>query len=228
MPPRLPLRSLPRSIDAACLLRRNPPVAPFSSTSRLKAQAPGAKKKTGTRQTQGPPKKGVKNLVLKKKARAIGHNPPHEGERKAFKNRIILSNTNAQEVPDLHDLSVENMADNATLGKVMAIPGPVVDSLRTLGAFKRNQGWSNYRRPACLVTEDSWNLGKIMEDLGSNSHGNGDSSSNSIRRVISGQRKSGKSVLLLQAMAMAILRKWVVINIPECKGPFNSQEISLT
>jgi small subunit ribosomal protein S29 len=79
-----------------------------------------------------------------------------------------------------------------------------------------------------LVTEDSWNLGKIMEDLGSNSHGNGDSSSNSIRRVISGQRKSGKSVLLLQAMAMAILRKWVVINIPECKGPFNSQEISLT
>jgi small subunit ribosomal protein S29 len=218
MPPRLPFRSLPYSIDVVCLSRRYPPFTPFSTTSQVLA-AP-AKKKPGTRQGQGPPKKGVRNLVLKKKSRAASHNPPHEGERKAFKSRIILSNTNAQEVSGLQELSVENIAEDATLGKVMAIPGPVVDSLRVLGAFKRVQGWSNYRRPACLVTEESWNLAKIIAELGNISHVDGRASSNSIRRIVNGQRKSGKSVLLLQAMAMAILKKWVVISIPECKFSF--------
>ena len=38
-----------------------------------------------------------------------------------------------------------------------------------------------------------------------------------LRLVLSGERISGKSTMLLQAMAFGLLNQWVVINIPE--GP---------
>jgi small subunit ribosomal protein S29 len=38
-----------------------------------------------------------------------------------------------------------------------------------------------------------------------------------VRRVIYGERGSGKSVLALQAKAMALLKGWIVVHIPEGK-----------
>ena len=43
------------------------------------------------------------------------------------------------------------------------------------------------------------------------------SSDKVVRQVLAGGRISGKSLLLLQAMSMAYLNRWVVINIPEGK-----------
>jgi small subunit ribosomal protein S29 len=212
MPKRLVLRHAPSPIDISLLLRRNPS-NPFSTTCIRSAG--------GQRTAQGP-RKGVKSLVISRKAPAVIQNPPHPGERKAFKNRIILSNTNAVEAPGLHTLSAENIANESTLGKVMAIPGPVVDSLRVLGAFKRSQGWSNYRRPACLMTAKSWELGRKIADITRNNLEN-EHPASSMRRVIHGPRKSGKSVLVLQAMTMAILNQWVVFNIPQCKSSLPSR-----
>lgn len=48
------------------------------------------------------------------------------------------------------------------------------------------------------------------------------------RRVLVGGKGSGKSVYLLQAMAMAFLNKWTVIHIPEGKHFKKPREIMLT
>lgn len=36
-----------------------------------------------------------------------------------------------------------------------------------------------------------------------------------IRRILTGERMSGKSTLLLQGLSMAFLRQWFVISLPE-------------
>ena len=43
-----------------------------------------------------------------------------------------------------------------------------------------------------------------------------------IRRLLSGEKWTGKSVLMLQAQAMAFLKGWVVITIPEGTTPIFS------
>jgi small subunit ribosomal protein S29 len=36
-----------------------------------------------------------------------------------------------------------------------------------------------------------------------------------LKQVITGERSTGKSLLLLQAMSMAYLNNWIVLNVPE-------------
>jgi small subunit ribosomal protein S29 len=95
-------------------------------------------------------------------------------------------------------------------GKMMGLSNEVIDMLRAVGGFKRVQGegyWGLFRRPAVLVTGHTVRLGKEIERV--------QREGGVSRRVVTGSRGSGKSVYLLQAMAMAWLRGWVVINIPE-------------
>jgi len=142
--------------------------------------------------------------------------PPAVGERKAARNRIVLSNINALEVPSMADLSTENMADAEQIGKVLGLEGPLLDQLREVKAFKRTQNWSMFRRPATLIREETVNLGQDFEDV-NDSIQDPKMGLRTIRQVITGPRSSGKSLLLLQAMSMAFLNKWVVINVPESK-----------
>jgi small subunit ribosomal protein S29 len=159
----------------------------------------------------GPPKKGERALRIKKKGAPVREaRPPAPGERKALRKRIILSNTNALDVPGLRDLNKESMVDEKAVGQVLGVPGETVDSLRAVEAFKVGQGWGFFRRPACLVRKETVALGGLMGDTGKFS-----AEGQTVRRVICGERGTGKSVLLLQAMAMAFLREWVVINFPE-------------
>jgi small subunit ribosomal protein S29 len=46
----------------------------------------------------------------------------------------------------------------------------------------------------------------------------------SLRRILSGERMSGKSTLLLQGLTMAFLRGWFVINLPEGKHTVSWRE----
>ena len=131
------------------------------------------------------------------------------GERKALRKRIVLSNTNALEVQGLNDITVESMTDDGLRGQVLGIPGPVVDQLRVVEAFKVAQGWPLFRRPAMLMRKDTLEMAKEMEDISAGTR------DKAIRRVLVGERGSGKTVTLLQAMTMAFLKGWVVINIPE-------------
>lgn len=133
--------------------------------------------------------------------------PPAPGERKAARKRIVLSNTNALEVPDMLEITPEALLDSENVGKVMALPGNVVDSLRAVQAFKTTQAWGMFRRPGMLIREDSVKLANILEK--------GEQQKSSQVFMIEGDRATGKSMMLLQAMAAAFAKRWIVLHIPE-------------
>ncbi|KAA6409102.1 MAG: mitochondrial ribosomal [Lasallia pustulata] len=176
-----------------------------ASATPTRGRSPqGAAPLRGKRTSYAPGRKRKKRDVSLTKGR-----PPAVGERKALRKRVVLSNVNALEVRDMQDLTAENMIDMRLRGQVIGIPGPVVDQLRALQAFKVSQGWALFRRPGMLVRRETVEYGRMIEDL------SGESAGKVVRRVLVGERGSGKSIMVLQAMAMALLKGWIVINIPD-------------
>jgi small subunit ribosomal protein S29 len=152
------------------------------------------------------PSRQSQSAKLKKGSRERPKLPP-VGERRAQRRRIVLSNTNALEVPDLQYWSTENMADPETAGKIMALDGPLLDQLRDSKAFKTTQNWSMFRRPATLVRSETIQVGQDMESV--NEH------AKTLRHLVTGEKASGKSIFALQTMCMAYMNKWIVLNVPE-------------
>lgn len=168
-------------------------------------------------------------MRIKKKAVPVrAGKPPAPGERKAMRKRIVLSNTNALEVAGLRDLTEEVIQelvnkkqdarleaalvrslrdDGSVVGTVVGLPGTTVDSLRASEAFKTTQGWEIFRRPALLIREEGALLSKKLV--------NAEAEKSVVRLVLDGERGTGKSLMLLHAMATAFIKKWVVLNIPE-------------
>ena len=158
-----------------------------------------------------PPKRGVKTtFTVRKKKRSIESKgrPPAPGERKALRKRIVLSNTNALEVAGMVNLTAESLVKEGLQGEVLGIPGAVVDQLRAVEAFKVSQGWGLFRRPGMLFRRETLEYGKLFNELT-------EKQNKTVRRIIVGERGSGKSMMLLQAMTMAFLKNWVVISLPE-------------
>ena len=107
----------------------------------------------------------------------------------------------------MEDFGVESLGHEQLRGKVLGIPGLLVDQLRAVDAFKPTQGWGLFRQPGMLVRKETVEYGKLLEELQNNGK--------SLRRVLVGDRGSGKSLMALQAMSIAFLKGWTVINIPE-------------
>lgn len=219
-------RCLSRASDPGILARRPtsqrpillPLLAAAFTTSAPQCALPPKKKPTPMKTEKNI--RGVKKTFTRKKdklQKTDRARRPAIGERKALRKRIVLSNTNALEVEGLRDLTPESLVDERLRGQVLGIPGPVVDQLRVVEAFKSSQGWPLFRRPAMLVRRETVDLGKEMETI--------ESEKKAVRRVLVGERGSGKTIMLLQAMTMAFMKGWVVINIPE--GTFNQPFISL-
>ena len=210
MPPSTCLRGFSQlSIDAGAL-RTRPQVAFFTTSAARSATAPKRKGMTAA------PKKGVKSLNTKKGKQAAAGDTgkrPAQGERKALRKRIVLSNNNALEVSSLKNLSKENVLSEQNEGKVMGLPEEeVVDALRAVDAFKATQGWGLFRRPAVLMRKEAIQVAKLLKEVEDSRTG---PQKKTIRRILSGERMSGKSTLLLQGLSMAFLRDWFVINLPE-------------
>ncbi|KAI0583129.1 DAP3 domain-containing protein [Pyrenophora tritici-repentis] len=209
MPPSICLRTLSQlSLDASAhgcsphvprLLRPQIGTACLSTSATRYAAV--VKKKGMT----AAPKKGIKSLNTKKGKSTPGGDAgkrPGQGERKALRKRIILSNDNALHVSSLQDLDKANVLSEKNEGKVMGLPQEhVVDALRAVDAFKPNQAWSLFRRPAVLMRREAIQLARL---------------------ILCGERASGKSTLLLQGLAMAFLRDWFVINLPEAQDLVNA------
>ena len=162
-----------------------------------------------------------------------------------MRKRIVLSNTNALEVTNLRDLNVEMVDDmvrirdeveefvlqgavvqkeggevvgkEPVVGKVVGLKGVTVDSLRAAEAFKTTQGWELFRRPALLVREESVGLSRQLVRA--------QEEKKALRLVIDGEKGTGKSLMLIYAMATAFVKGWVVVNIPEGKLDFNIREM---
>jgi len=167
-----------------------------------------------------PPKKNVKTLNVKKGRK--GHvadmgKRPAVGERRALRKRVLLTNDNALEVLSLRDVDKSNVFSEKIEGKVMGIPDLTVDALRAVEAFKPKQGWSLFRRPAVLMRKETMELGKLMQEVESAGEGG---AKQTIRRILTGPRMSGKSTLLLQGLMMAHIQEWVIVNLPDGMSVF--------
>lgn len=145
--------------------------------------------------------------VPKKKKVVVNTRRPAPGERKAFRKRIQLSNNSALAVPGLPTLEAGKMADPESAGNIFALPADVQDRLRILEAFKPTQQWGLFRSPHVLLKKDVVDVLQLLESSVKDKKG--------ARVVLTGEKLSGKSVALLQAMTYALLNDWVVINIPE-------------
>ena len=181
------------------------------STSSSKQHAPGAKspvKLTADQKRLKAKGSQAKTLRIKKKAVVKTGKPPLPGERKAMRKRVVLSNTNALEVEGLKDLDKEMVGEGARdfVGRVVGLEGNTVDALRAGGAFKPNQSWGLFRRPGVLVREETIALGEKL--LAVEKRG-------TLRLVIDGERVAGKSLMVISGMAMAHVRGWIILNIPE-------------
>ncbi|KAL8938053.1 MAG: hypothetical protein Q9211_003384, partial [Gyalolechia sp. 1 TL-2023] len=185
----------------------NPALA-FSTTPSAQLPLP-PKKSAGPKVA---PKKGLKTLIIGKSKRTVENRArrPAPGERKALRKRIVLSNVNAVEVADMQNFSEENIYDRRLEGQVLGLSAPLVDQLRAVEAFKPTQGWGLFKRPGTLMRKETLALGKMVDDMTSSA-----GPRRTVRRILVGEKGSGKSVMLLQALTMAMLRGWTVINLPE-------------
>ncbi|KAF2876484.1 mitochondrial ribosomal death-associated protein 3-domain-containing protein [Massariosphaeria phaeospora] len=208
-----------RTALAAAAPRGLLPALPAScfSTSAPRCANPAPKKKNMT----AAPKRGARTLNVKKGGKGVAQDTSKRaapGERKAMRKRIVLSNNNALEVRSLQDLDKPSALSERHEGQVRGIPEDVVDSLRAVEAFKPAQGWSLFRRPATLMRKQTMQLAQLLKDAETTDG----EQRKTIRRVLVGERMSGKTTLLLQALAMAFLRDWVVINLPEAQDIVNA------
>ena len=182
-------------------------IAAFSTSTALLAN-PVRKKSNAKPQVMNRGSKQTFTNKKKKQIEAVDRSKaPAIGERKALRKRVVLSNTNALEVSGLRDAKAEDLLDEKSRGQVLGIPGEVVDQLRAVEAFKAAQAWGMYRRPAMLVRRETLDYARMMEGL--------EKEKRTVRRIIVGERNSGKTTMLLQAMTTALFRNWVVINLPE-------------
>jgi len=119
----------------------------------------------------------------------------------------VLSNTNALEVAmvDLDRGTSGRLGQH--VGSVVGLAGETVDGLRAVEAFKTTQGWGLFRRPGVLVRGETVEVGRRMMGV--------ERERETMRVVVDGAKGCGKSMLLLQAMALGFVRGWVVLHIPE-------------
>jgi small subunit ribosomal protein S29 len=206
---------MPLSICTDCFarLRISPKLQSIASSSFATTSASRAYDPKKWAKGAGPTYRS--SLTNKKsKKRAVRKVPklPMVGERKALRKRIVLSNTNALEVQGLQDLTVKNMVDELQIGRVLALNGELLDQLREVKAFKRTQNWKMFRKPGTLMRRESVELGRTFLDVKAS---NSEQKPRTVRRIIAGAQNTGKSLMLVQAMSMAFLNDWVVINVPE-------------
>ena len=186
-------------------------IATFSTTPLLSVMPKQAK--PGMR-TEPPPARGHRTSPIQKKRKPPESKgrPPAPGERKALRKRIVLSNTNALEVTGMRNINVEHLNNKGLQGQILGIPNIIVDRLRAVEAFKLSQGWGLFRRPGMLLRKETLEYGELFDELGKKQD-------ETIRKILVGERGSGKSMMLLQAMTIAFLKQWVVVSIPEGMNP---------
>jgi Mrp family chromosome partitioning ATPase len=93
-------------------------------------------------------------------------------------------------------------------GEVVTFPETVVKKLETLGMFNVKQGFQYMREPICLVRH---NTGLVARELFAQKEGLG---TDNRRVIVAGKGGSGKSFILLQMAALALMQDYIVIAVP--------------
>ncbi|KAK2861264.1 hypothetical protein FQN49_004386, partial [Arthroderma sp. PD_2] len=204
--PIYPSRTLSLPLQSLTLLRTRTISSPFHTSAALNGPPP-VKKKTSL--TPGPKfREARSSKVTRKNAGRPARRPADE--RKALSHRIVLSNNNALEVAGLQELSVTNMSNPELRTQIVGLPMNLVDRLRAVEAFRRSQGWKLFRRPCTVVRKETVQLGQLIEQIDKKEKG-----PEAVMNILTGSRRTGKSVHLLHATTMAFLKNWVVVTIPD-------------
>ncbi|KAG7103115.1 37S ribosomal protein S23 like [Verticillium longisporum] len=211
-------RCLTRPTSGLRLADRITPIitwtAPFTTTT---AVAAGPSKVVGNKPRQVIGKhirKGKVGQNSKKKREVVRFKKPEPGERKAFRKRIQLSNNNAAVVTGLPVADAAAMVSKENLGRIIGMPDKLIDQLRALEAFKTTQNWGLFRKPHMLVRKETVQMMERLNEAAAEKK--------TLSTVLTGERISGKSLLLMQAMSHALLNNWVVIHIPEAQDLTNA------
>jgi Mrp family chromosome partitioning ATPase len=95
------------------------------------------------------------------------------------------------------------------IGEVFAFPEPVVRKLDTLGMLNKRQGFQFMRAPASVMRP---NAGLVTRELMAQDviH----LGTRERRVVVAGKGGSGKSFILLQTAAMALMQNYVIVAVP--------------
>ncbi|KAM0332399.1 hypothetical protein ACHAQA_002679 [Verticillium albo-atrum] len=214
-------RCLTRPTSGLRLADRITPIitwtAPFSTTTTAAAAAGGKVIGSKPRQVIGRHiRKGKIGQNAKRKREVVRFKKPEQGERKAFRKRIQLSNNNAAPVTGLPVADADAMLSQDNLGRMISMPDTLIDQLRALESFKITQCWGLFRKPHMLVRKETVQMMERLKEAATEKQ--------TLRTVLTGERISGKSLLLMQAMSHALLNNWVVIHIPE--GESSSQDLT--
>ncbi|KAK3329752.1 mitochondrial ribosomal death-associated protein 3-domain-containing protein [Apodospora peruviana] len=188
--------------------------APFSTTATAAAGPTKGARPTSQpkRMETGHIRSGRRVTISKSKHRkqaGARGKTPLPGERKAYRKKIQLSNSNALHVHWLSDLDAKHMLDAANVTKVMGLPDALVDQLRAVEAFKPKQTWGFFRKPSTLIRPETVDLVTRMQQAATDKQ--------TLKLVLDGDKLTGKSILMLQAMSHAFFNEWIVIHIPEAQ-----------
>lgn len=156
-------------------------------------------------------KKGEPQKFIRRRAAKPRPKKTAIGERAALRKRIVLSNNNAIAVEGVPEFGDELIQIEQLRAQVVSLPVSLVHRLRAVEAFKRTQSWGLFRNPAMLIRRETIEYFQLLDEISEQKEG----SRRSMRKIILGERGCGKSMILLQAMAIAFLKDWVVINLPE-------------
>lgn len=195
--PRTTIASPPTTTSAAAP-SRGPAFSTSAPVNAVAVAKPGVHQRLGKR---------MKLAKFKTKKDITRHKTPAQGERKAMRKRIVLSNNNAIRVENMPRMDENNLASPESAGQVFKIPEDPIDQLRKVGAFKSSQTWGLFHGPHMLVRPETARVcGRMLAAA---------AEGRTARMVIAGDKVAGKSMVLLQAMVNAFLNNWIVINIPE-------------
>ncbi|KAI5810802.1 mitochondrial ribosomal death-associated protein 3-domain-containing protein [Pyronema omphalodes] len=195
-------------------IRTVPTYASFStSTVRLTKSTKPAVKGMSRTQQMTQQRAGFKNKGgVQEKPKA----PFKPGERKKLRNTIVLSNTNAPKI-EAPALDVETSLDESAIGALYSFEDTDIDKLRILDAFRRTQDWKFFHRPSTIFRSESLLVAEKLARISGEQVPERESEKQNDpfqRMVVYGPKGSGKSILMLQTIALALQRNWVVINIP--------------
>ncbi|KAK4173647.1 putative mitochondrial SSU ribosomal protein S23 precursor [Triangularia setosa] len=190
-----------------------PRTAPFSTTAVQNAM-PGKPQKSMEHQDRSVRVyRAGKKMKIKKKGNLDRGKPPAPGERKAFRKKIVLSNDNALPVPWVTEMVAGSLSDRKQVGTIVSLPPVLQDQLRATEAFQPTQTWGLFRKPSTLIRQESVDLIGKMEKAVENKE--------TARIVLTGEKISGKSTMLLQAQSHAYLNNWIVIHFPDAQELIN-------
>ncbi|KAF2759339.1 hypothetical protein EJ05DRAFT_485368 [Pseudovirgaria hyperparasitica] len=129
-------------------------------------------------------------------------------QRRQVRRSVILTNDNALEVHGIPKLERKAIESLEIEGKMVRLMDSTVDQLRAVEAFKHNQGWKYFRHPSMIMTKAAVKMVNTLKRITDGVE------PETVRTVVIGETTCGKSTLLLQAIAAAFLKGWIVLNLP--------------